>query len=370
MGTVWAARHELLGRDFALKFARVPTTTDPALRARFQHEAQLVGKLRHPNIVDVTDFGEIAPDGDFFLAMELLEGESLADRIAKHGPLDSYEAVTIAADVAKGLSAVHAIGIVHRDVKPENIFLARSATGSIVPKLLDFGISKEWSDTLATPNGALTGTPAYMSPEQANGETALDPRTDIWSLGVVLYEMLTGKHPFVESNYQALMRAIAEAPHVPLAGGVPQRIRHVVECCLSKRPEDRYQTGKALADALLATVDHEAARARPSSRTRRVLPIAALSLSLLAVIVAGAMWLTRQPPPSSGDIEAAAKPTTSTTSATKPLESTSSAPDRTSPPATSSTTPTSPFSRPSATTRPQTSAHGKRVPTSVDSPGF
>lgn len=142
MGTVWAARHELLGRDFALKFARVPTKTEPALRTRFLHEAQLVGKLRHPNIVDVTDFGEIAPDGDFFLAMELLEGESLAERIANRGPLDSYEAVSIAADIASGLSAVHAIGIVHRDVKPENIFLARSSTGSVVPKLLDFGDRK------------------------------------------------------------------------------------------------------------------------------------------------------------------------------------------------------------------------------------
>ncbi len=370
MGTVWAARHELLGRDFALKFARVPTKTDPALRARFQHEAQLVGKLRHPNIVDVTDFGEIAPDGDFFLAMELLEGESLADRIAASGSIDCYEAVTIAADVAKGLSAVHAIGIVHRDVKPENIFLARSATGSIVPKLLDFGISKEWNDTLSTQNGPLTGTPAYMSPEQANGETTLDPRTDIWSLGVVLYEMVTGKHPFVESNYQALMRAIAEAPHIPLAGGVPQRIRNVVECCLSKRPRDRYQTGKDLADALLATVDHEAARARPSLRTLRVVPIAALSLSLLAVIVVGASWLTRQPPPPSGDIETAAKPATSTASATKPQESASSTPDRTSAPAASTATATSPSSRPSATTRPQTPPHGKRVSTSVDSPGF
>jgi len=200
MGTVWSARHELLGRDFALKFARVRTDDDSAAHTRFRTEAQLLGKLRHPNIVDVTDFGEASPEGEFFLAMELLEGESLADRIDRQKHLESNESVSIAADIARGLAAVHAVGIVHRDVKPENIFLARSPTGSIVPKLLDFGLAKlaqtsasgqyasdhESVPTVTSPAmtqmDLILGTAAYMSPEQAKG-LAVDKRSGVWAFG-------------------------------------------------------------------------------------------------------------------------------------------------------------------------------------------
>ncbi len=368
MGTVWAARHELLGRDFALKFARVPSKTDPTVRARFQREAQLVGKLRHPNIVDVTDFGEVGPDGDFFLAMELLDGESLADRIAQHGPLDSYEAVTIGADVARGLSTVHAVGIVHRDIKPENIFLARSPTGTILPKLLDFGISKEWNDSLATQQGTLTGTPAYMSPEQANGETTLDPRTDIWSLGVVLYEMLTNRHPFVEPNYQALMSAIAERPHMPLPTSVPPALRRVIDRCLAKRPDDRFANGEDLASALGVIEPRD--RASISSHPLRQKSTRGLVVGIVAASIllgGGAFWISRmrETPTAIATVQPSAN-----TSVAAPIETPSMEPPTaqilTSAKATSSVA----TSMPQPTTRPSGRTPDKRVSTSVTTPGF
>jgi serine/threonine protein kinase len=372
MGTVWAARHELLSRDFALKFARVPAKADPNVRARFQREAQLAGKLRHPNIVDVTDFGEVSPDGDFFLAMELLEGETLAERIEQRGPIESYEAVAIAADVARGLSAVHAIGIVHRDVKPENIFLARNPTSGTTAKLLDFGISKEQDDSLTTQHGTLTGTPAYMSPEQANGETKLDPRTDIWSVGVVLYEMLTGKHPFVEQNYQALMTAIAECPHVPLESNVPDTIRHIVDRCLAKRPSDRYSTSDELIDALMSV---EKGQGQRSLGQHAQLPLNKRWLAggsvLVAVAVAGiAAWMStsrnqpsesHSPPAPSLAAETAAPPSSSLAPLMSDVAPSSSATSV----ASSAPTPTL-----QATTQQKARTPSKRPTTSVTTPGF
>jgi eukaryotic-like serine/threonine-protein kinase len=314
MGTVWAARHELLGRDFALKFARVRAQDDSAARARFQTEAQLLGKLRHPNIVDVTDFGEVSPDGDFFLAMELLEGESLADRIARHGHLESYESVAIVADVARGLAAVHAVGIVHRDVKPENIFLARSPTGIVVPKLLDFGISKERSDEPTAQQRGLTGTPAYMSPEQANGETQLDPRTDIWSLGVVLYEMLTGTHPFVEPNYQALMTAIAERPYRALDKTIPASACRIVDRCLAKRPAERFASCDELAAALATSNGEVAHSPKPKANDVRGKPRGVVFGAVAVVVLIGTaiFWLARTPGPTPGASSAATSMATAT----------------------------------------------------------
>jgi serine/threonine-protein kinase len=140
-------------------------------------------------------------------------------------------------------------------VKPENIFLARGSSGGIVPKLLDFGVSKaREEDVYATSSGQLLGTPAYMSPEQALGETDIDHRTDLWSLGVVLYEMLSGKHPFHAPNYQALLPRIAEAPHAPLDPEIPASLRRIVDRCLAKDRADRFQTADALGEALEAAL--------------------------------------------------------------------------------------------------------------------
>ncbi len=389
MGTVWAARHELLGRDFALKFAHVTVHADPASRSKFQTEAQIVGKLRHPNIVDVTDFGEASEAGDCFLAMELLEGESLAERIEKHGPLDSYDAVTIAAEIARGLSAVHAVGIIHRDIKPENIFLAFSPTGAVVPKLLDFGISKEQSDSLATQHAALTGTPAYMSPEQANGETKLDPRTDIWSLGVVLYEMLSGKHPFVAPNYHALMTAIAERPYVPLEPSTPEAVRRVVTRCLERRPGDRFATSEVLVGALEETLDAIDASATPHSLMQRRhrkrtfrdkrWPLVG-SVLLVMLVAASLVWLGNRTQVASVDLspastDVAPKPSQAPSSAlfVVPLETlaTSASATKATPPAPTATAAKRPTTTaPTAPTAKRPTTGGKRPSTSVTNPGF
>lgn len=369
MGTVWSARHELLGRDFALKFARVRSQDDSSAPTRFRTEAQLLGKLRHPNIVDVTDFGEVSPDGEFFLAMELLEGESLADRITRQNHLESSESVTIAADIARGLAAVHAVGIVHRDVKPENIFLAKSPTGSVVPKLLDFGISKERSEVTAQQR-ALTGTPAYMSPEQANGETRLDPRTDIWSLGTVLYEMLTGAHPFVEPNYQALMTAIAERPYRPIEKNIPPAICRIVDRCLAKRPEDRFANCTELADALAATHSSAASATGPKLAPGARLALIFGGVAIATAVVGFAMFElanTPRPPTNDSNLRLDAPARAPLPSSLPVAQAASVAPPAL---ASASSSPvTSPNSRPtsvpSASRGPE-----KRVSTSVTTPGF
>ncbi|MRG91217.1 protein kinase domain-containing protein [Polyangium spumosum] len=401
MGTVWAGRHELLGRDFALKFATLPVRAGPEARERFLHEAQAIGRLRHPNVVDVADFGEVAPGGGLYLAMELLEGQSLAARIEEQGALRPSEAAAIAAEIARGLSAAHAAGIVHRDIKPENIFLARGARGGLVPKLLDFGISKQRSDEASpSTNGAPIGTPAYMSPEQALGELDVDHRTDVWSLGVVLHEMLAGKHPFVAPNYQALMTKIAESPPAPLDASVPEVVRVIVSRCLQKNPSERYTDADALAAALEdalarigppADVSIERSRALPSLRppgspgaadappSRRGPALAAallVAIGLLAGLAVIGLRSGREadpapPPPAPSAI------TTTEGIPTPPRTPPAEAPPSASPPPTSTQAPLTPRTANAVTRPPAGSASGKpsvplgkRPTTNVNDPGF
>jgi hypothetical protein len=250
MGTVWAARHELLGRDLALKMASASDRGEwerREARDLFLREVRIVGRLRHPNLIEIADAGEAGYDG-LYLAMELLEGESLAQRIAA-GPMTPAAALAVVAAVCCGLAAAHAAGVVHRDLKPENIFLARTQTGSVVPKLLDFGVSSARGVTTLH-REKLFGTPAYMSPEQALGEGGTDHRTDLWALGVVLYEMLTGHLPFLASSYPALLPLIIEAPYPPLPASIPADVRTVVAGCLAKDRSDRYATAGALLEAI------------------------------------------------------------------------------------------------------------------------
>ncbi len=260
MGTVWAARHELLGRDLALKICAVGQREGASFRAArdlFLREAGIVGRLRHPNVVDIADAGDAGRDG-LYLAMELLEGESLADHIAA-APLSPTDALAVAAEICRGLVAAHAAGVIHRDLKPENVFLARGPAGGVVPKLLDFGVSSAAGLTIPPSSSGgsaprreeLFGTPAYMSPEQALGEGDIDPRTDLWALGVVLYEMLTGRLPFEAESYPALLPKIIERPHPPLPAAIPAEVRTVVAGCLAKDRRDRYPS----ADALLQAVE-------------------------------------------------------------------------------------------------------------------
>lgn len=247
-GTVWAARHELLGREFALKIAGGGEHTTHRMRELFLREVQIVGKLRHPNIVDIADAGELGPGEGLYLTMELLRGESLAQRIAR-GPLPPADAMAIAAAVCRGLGAAHEAGVVHRDLKPENIFLARGLAGGVVPKLLDFGVSSARGVPTLDP-GRIFATPAYMSPEQALGEDECDARTDVWALGVVIYEMLTGRHPFTAHSYAALLPLIIEAPYPPLPETIPAEVCSVVAGCLAKDRTDRYPGAEELRAAI------------------------------------------------------------------------------------------------------------------------
>lgn len=255
--TVFSARHVHLGAAFALKVLRPAVAPDPEAIARFHREAVATARLRHPNIVDVVDFGEDAEVG-LFLVMELLEGETLDERLARVGHLGAREAVGLAVQLADGLATAHAGGVVHRDVKPANVFLLpRRPT---LPKLLDFGIAGLTSEGLTSGRGAavtlhgeLVGSPAYMSPEQARGERPA-PAADIYALGVLLYEMCTGRRPFEAAHpVQILSLQLDQEPPPPSTiRPIPAAVEEVILRCLAKRPEDRPPDMATLRDELAA----------------------------------------------------------------------------------------------------------------------
>ena len=237
MGTVYRAHDTRLDREVALKFLPPHLSAQPAARERMLVEARAAAALDHPNVCSIHEIGETA-DGQPFIAMARYEGETLKERLGR-GPLPPAEAVSIAIQIARGLGAAHARGIVHRDVKPGNIML--SADGTV--RLLDFGLAKLADVTLSGP-GVTPGTIAYMSPEQALGD-AVDHRTDLWSLGVVLYEMLTGERPFRGGNDRAVIQAILHAKPEPLrqrTRETPEWLGRIVERLLQKEPERRFGT--------------------------------------------------------------------------------------------------------------------------------
>lgn len=204
MGAVWAARNEATSAEVALKLLREP---DVEMRQRIQREARVGALLKHRHILDVYDAGETAA-GDPFLVMQPLQGETLAGLLRRRRRLDAAEACGIASDIACALAAAHAMKVVHRDLKPANIFLHQEP-GEDEPlvKVLDFGVAKDLtsSDSLRTVAGTVIGSLFYMSPEQASAQADVDHRADIWSLGVVLFEMLTGQRPFQGDAPQVLM---------------------------------------------------------------------------------------------------------------------------------------------------------------------
>jgi serine/threonine-protein kinase len=209
MGVVWVAHSLVLGVDVALKLIRA-SVAGPAVASRMAREAHAAARLGHPALVRVFDFGW-TNRGDPFLVMELVLGETLAALLARESRIPAIRAVQMLLPIADGLRLAHDRTIVHRDIKPENIFLASDTLGRAQPKLLDFGIAKVGPNTLEgklTQFGAVLGSPEYMSPEQALGVDDVDERTDVWSLCIVLYEMVAGTIPFRKPNYNALMHAI------------------------------------------------------------------------------------------------------------------------------------------------------------------
>jgi hypothetical protein len=274
MGEVYRARDTRPGREVALKVISDGAALDAERLQRFEQEARLAGSLNHPNLVVVYDVGSEA--GAPFLVTELLEGESLRHRLSR-GRLPLRTALELGVQLAEGLAAAHARGIVHRDVKPENVFLSSGGRA----KLLDFGIAKltaprsiEGSrnllDTTLTPEGigtrpgAVLGSPGYMSPEQVRGDP-VDARTDIFSLGAVLYEMLAGSPPFPAKSFIESGHAILESEPPALPDSVPPSVDLLVRRCLEKEPARRFQSAADLAFDL-GVVEH------PTSSTGRQLP--------------------------------------------------------------------------------------------------
>ena len=244
MGTVYRARHLLIDRPVAVKVLNQRFVEDEAARTRFRREARAAGRLQHTNAVTVTDFGE-SHDGYVYLVMELLEGRTLRDVLAKEAPLDSARSVSLMMQISAAVAAAHEAGIIHRDLKPANIFIVQRAEVPAVVKVLDFGIAKLAAETLdeeepmtLTLVGAMIGTPRYMSPEQCDG-AELTPAADVYSLGVILYEMLTGTVPFSGSTPLAIaMKHTTETPRSPrdFVSSIPPALEELVLHTLEKRP--------------------------------------------------------------------------------------------------------------------------------------
>lgn len=261
MATVWAATHLTLNQPIALKFIEVAGPRTAALHERFLREARIAAAVRHRNVVDIIDFGT-SSDGLPFMAMELLDGRTLAQRMDDAQPIPVHEVVRIMARVLSGLGAVHDAGLVHRDVKPENIFLVEDADG-VYPKLLDFGISRsldrmsEIKSVLPTLENAIVGTPQYMSPEQARGLPSIDHRSDIWSAGVMLFELMTGVLPFDSDAVGDIIIQIATQDPPDFALLRPDlagSIEEVIKRAMSKDPDDRYRSAREMRTSLLAAV--------------------------------------------------------------------------------------------------------------------
>jgi serine/threonine protein kinase/tetratricopeptide (TPR) repeat protein len=283
MGEVYRARDVRLGREVAVKVLPEHLSRDADLIQRFEREARAIAALSHPNILTLHDFGN--HDGISYAVMELLEGETLTARLA-HGPLYWPRAVEIAIAVAEGLSAAHSRGIIHRDLKPGNVFL--TSDGRV--KLLDFGLARlkfgvsRPEETAAPTEAALTdpgwvmGTAAYMSPEQVRGEPA-DIPSDIFSLGCVLYETVSGRRPFREKTAAETMASILRDPAPALseeAPAVPVELSQLVAHCLEKQPGERFQSARDLAFALRAAREAAAAPKTPSGRERRAIDSVAI----------------------------------------------------------------------------------------------
>ncbi|MCU0655117.1 MAG: serine/threonine protein kinase [Polyangiaceae bacterium] len=251
MGVVLQVRHQGLNERFAIKVLR-PRAGDPLRAAqRFQREARAAASLRCEHTVRVVDFGHLE-DGSPFFVMELVEGQSLAARL-QSGPLPVAEAIQHTLHVCAALAEAHALGIVHRDIKPANLLLTTRSDGSPLVKLADFGVAKLQEVGLLTDTHASLGSPAYMSPEQIRSAREVDPRTDLWSVGVTLYELLSGRLPFHAFTAPGVLSRVLTEEPTPLASlcpGLPPPLLDIVARCLQKDPARRHESVLDLADAL------------------------------------------------------------------------------------------------------------------------
>ncbi|MFO0557914.1 MAG: serine/threonine-protein kinase [Polyangiales bacterium] len=272
MGEVYRAVNESIGRPVAIKILRPELLRNEDVVQRFLREAKAATLVRHANVVDVLDV--LDHDGIPFMVQELLSGEDLADYVESRGgklPLDALLSVMI--PVIEAVGAAHSKGVVHRDLKPANVFL-HSADGEIVPKVLDFGISKITTGdaTRVTTTGTALGTPAYMSPEQIEGLAHVDARSDVWSLGVMLFELAAGTRPFLAETPGALFVKIATTPARSLSDACPEcpePLVAIVARCLRAQKSDRYEDARALASALRSFAETQPIKLRDSLQSLR-----------------------------------------------------------------------------------------------------
>jgi serine/threonine-protein kinase len=273
MGAVFRATHVVSEKPVAIKWMLRSAADERAYR-RFVREARVTGRIDHPNVVDVYDIGR--QDNTGYLVMELLHGESLRERLA-HARPSVAECIDLLLPAMRGVSAAHAAGVIHRDLKPDNIFLCKGPDGSArEAKVLDFGISAmlvaQGNESTLTNDGTLIGTPAYMSPEQVSNGHPIDARADVYAFGVILFEMLAGTLPYAASSYSALILAIATQPPrnlLELRPDVPAGLARVVLRALEKRKEDRYESVDHLSSALLPYASATSGSTSPGPATAR-----------------------------------------------------------------------------------------------------
>jgi serine/threonine-protein kinase len=256
MGEVYLAEHEMMKRPCAVKLIRPEKAGDPRILARFEREVRATAKLSHWNSIDIYDYGRTA-DGTFYYVMEFLPGHNIGEIVEEYGPIPPARAVYLMDQVCAALAEAHGMGLVHRDIKPANIFCAYRGGVFDVAKLLDFGLAKPTidgnGDARLTMEGTITGSPLFMSPEQASGEDDIDGRSDIYALGAVMYYMLTGQPPFLSDNPLKVMIAHASQEVIPprqINPELPLELEEIVLRCLEKNPDHRFQDIQQLRRAL------------------------------------------------------------------------------------------------------------------------
>lgn len=266
MGTVYEVKHRALGKRFALKALRKDLTSDGEIAARFIQEARTAAAVSHPGLVEITDFGRLE-SGQVYFVMELLEGQSLA-ALLRGGPLPPARGLEIVKQLVHALKAAHDASIVHRDLKPDNVHVGRGDAERDLVKIVDFGLAKVIGSSKLTRSGMVFGTPHYMSPEQAAGEV-VDHRADIYALGIVMYEMFTGRVPFEADSYMGVLTKHMYMDPAPPSDVSPEvkelgMLEHVILRCLQKRPSARYDNLAALLIDLDERVPSAAGGHQPS----------------------------------------------------------------------------------------------------------
>ncbi len=292
MGAVYRATHVLMNKVVAIKMINAELTHLPQIVGRFEREARSASRLSHPNCITVTDFGR-TEDGNLFLVMELLEGESLQDILSRDGIVSTYRAIDITKQILSGLAHAHEAGIVHRDLKPSNVMIVQSKDREDFAKVFDFGIAKiaeDGTDHKLTQQGMIVGTPAYLSPEQALGEEA-DNRSDLYAVGVMLFEMLTGDVPYTGKIAMDVVTAhiSADIPSLNPRRAYPTGLRKIIERSMAKKPQERFQTaGEFL--AAMETLDlFKMEYGKKKSANRAAIRIGIL-LMLGAAVIGGAFY--------------------------------------------------------------------------------